>query len=77
MSNSLDPDQDKHSVGPDLGSNCLQRLLAEDKLQLTGKDLNENYPSRNVNLQEYKILSKSLLSDVNKMLFQLFLMFLG
>ena len=25
-SNSLDPDQDRHSVDPDLGSNCLQRL---------------------------------------------------
>ena len=24
MSNSLDPDQDQHSVGPDLGGNCLQ-----------------------------------------------------
>ena len=28
--NSLDPDQD-NSVGPDLGSNCLQRLSADDK----------------------------------------------
>ena len=26
MSNSLDPDQDRHAVGPDLGPNCLQRL---------------------------------------------------
>ena len=24
MSNSLDPDQDRHSVGPDLGPNSLQ-----------------------------------------------------
>ena len=31
VSNSLDPDQDLHSVGPDLGSNCLQRLSADDK----------------------------------------------
>ena len=30
MSNSLDPDQDRHSVGPDLGPNCLQRLSADD-----------------------------------------------
>ena len=28
MSNCLDSDQDGHSVGPDLGSNCLQRLSA-------------------------------------------------
>ena len=31
MSNCLDPDQDRHFVGPDLGPNCLQRLSADDK----------------------------------------------
>ena len=32
MSNSLDPDQARHHhVGPDLDSNCLQRL-ADDKI---------------------------------------------
>ena len=31
VSNCLDPDQDRHSVGPDLGPNCLQRLLAYGK----------------------------------------------
>ena len=30
MSNSLDPDQARHFVGPDLGSNCLQRLSTDD-----------------------------------------------
>ena len=30
MSNSLDPGQARHVVGPDLGPNCLQRLLADD-----------------------------------------------
>ena len=25
VSNGLDPDQDRHYVGPDLGPNCLQR----------------------------------------------------
>ena len=29
--NSLDPDQDRHCVRPDLGSNCLQRLSADNK----------------------------------------------
>ena len=29
MSNSLDPDQDRYSVCPDLGPNCLQRLSAD------------------------------------------------
>ena len=28
MSNGLDQDQDQHSVGPDLGPNCLQRQVA-------------------------------------------------
>ena len=31
VSNSLDPDQARHFVGPDLGLNCLQRLSADDK----------------------------------------------
>ena len=31
MSNGLDPDQDRHSVGPVLGPNCLQRLSADNK----------------------------------------------
>ena len=30
MSNSLDLDQARHVVGPDLGPNCLQRLSADD-----------------------------------------------
>ena len=31
VSNSLDLDQDQHSVGPDLGPNCLQRLSVDDR----------------------------------------------
>ena len=27
VSNSLDPDQDRHSVGLHLGSNCLQKAI--------------------------------------------------
>ena len=30
VSNGLDPDQHRHSVGPDLDPNCLQRLSADD-----------------------------------------------
>ena len=30
MSNSLDPDQARHSVGPHLVPNCLQKLSADD-----------------------------------------------
>ena len=31
MSNSLEPDQDRLNVGPDLGPNCLHRLSADNK----------------------------------------------
>ena len=31
VSNSLDSDQDRHFVGPDLGLNCLQSLSTDDK----------------------------------------------
>ena len=30
VSNSLDPDQARQNVGPDLGPNCMQRLSADD-----------------------------------------------
>ena len=33
VSNSLDPDQARQDIGPDLGLNCLPRLSADD----TGK----------------------------------------
>ena len=36
VSNSLDPDQARHFVGPDLGPNCSQRLSAD----IGGKELN-------------------------------------
>ena len=37
VSNSLDPDQDRQNVGPDLGPNCLHRLSADNKFP--GKQL--------------------------------------
>ena len=40
VSNGLDSDQDRHSVGPDLGPNCLQSLSADDESPLARKDLN-------------------------------------
>ena len=39
MSNGLDLDQDRRSVNPDTGPNCLQRLSADDKLLLARKEL--------------------------------------
>ena len=38
VSNSLDPDQAQHFVGPDLSPNCLQRLSAD----IAGKKLTTN-----------------------------------
>ena len=38
VSNGLDPDQDRHSVSPDLGSNCVQRLSADDKRKIQFSD---------------------------------------
>ena len=38
LSNSLDPDQARQFVRPDLGPNCLQRLSADD----TGKQNSSN-----------------------------------
>ena len=40
MSNGLDPHQDWHSVGPDMGPNCLQtlRLSANNKIWLACRE---------------------------------------
>ena len=43
MSNSLDPDQARQFVWPDLGPNCLQRLSAENKSPLAGTELRRLY----------------------------------
>ena len=40
MSNSLDPDQARQFVGPDLGPNCLPRLSAND----TGRQIVNSEP---------------------------------
>ena len=39
VSNSLDPDQDQHNVGPDLDLNCLQRLSSDKKETAARKEL--------------------------------------
>ena len=44
VSNSLDPDQARHFVGPDLGPNCLQRLLADNKSHPQRAELNIKQP---------------------------------
>ena len=42
VSNSLDPDQARHFVGPGLGSICLQKLSAEGtSIHLTSQTLSD------------------------------------
>ena len=43
MSNSLDPDQAQHFVGPDLGPNCLQRLSADDTNRQSALDIKDTH----------------------------------
>ena len=40
MSKSLDLDHDRHSVCPDLGPNCLQRLSADNKVAASKEIVN-------------------------------------
>ena len=62
VSNSLDPDQARHFVGPDLGPNCLQWLSAP----LVGKELNTKQP-----VELYYFLAITL-AKVNLIWLQLF-----
>ena len=43
VSNSLDPDQNRHSIRPDLGLNCLQRLSADDKIAASMESVNIDF----------------------------------
>ena len=40
VSNSLDPDQDRHFVGPDLDPSCIQRLSGKCPTTEAGEELN-------------------------------------
>ena len=37
MLNGLDPDQDRHSVGPDLGLNCMQNVTSRRQNSLLAR----------------------------------------
>ena len=44
MSNSLDPDQDRHFVGPDLGTKLFAKVNSRgQKSLLAGKELNMDF----------------------------------
>ena len=63
----LDPVQDRHSVGPDLGLICLQRLSAEDKsclyhgqsVSFTLKSVSIHNYSQCAHIRSNRILSNS------------------
>ena len=43
VSNSSDPDQDRHFVGSDLGPKCLKMLSADDKIKELKSKTREMY----------------------------------
>ena len=43
VSNSSDPDQARHFVGPDLGPNCLQKLSPDDTSRQFQNNFFENF----------------------------------
>ena len=45
VSNSLEPDQDRQKVVPDLGPNCLQRLSADNKSHCWQGRSEQRYPA--------------------------------
>ena len=55
MSNSLDQDQARHIVRPDLGPNCLQKLSADDTRR---KLIRRPYQSVHFDANRIKIGSK-------------------
>ena len=62
LSNCLDPDQDRHSVGPDLGLNCLQRLSAEEPL-LARKELRKKYKVYRLSPNKTKIVLRKVIKN--------------
>ena len=55
VSNNLDPDQARHSVRPDLGSNCLQRLSVDN----TSRQRVSIKETEGANIQSDKAISAS------------------
>ena len=54
VSNSLDPDQDRHSIGLHLGSDCLQKAIGR----------RQNYPLACKELQQVNTLVFNILSHI-------------
>ena len=58
MSNSVDPDQARHFVGPDMSPNCMQKLSAADTRHL-GLRLNNNKKEKKKLPPSYRIFVKN------------------
>ena len=70
MSNSLDPDQARRFVGPDLGSNCLP-MLSADK---TGRPrVKFNLDTNCIYLHVYMVKKKNHIKDGLLFIIQLYL----
>ena len=52
VSKVLDPDQDRHYVGPDLGPKCLQKLSADNKSPLARKELSERINLKQISFSQ-------------------------
>ena len=63
MSNSLDPDQDRHYVGPDLGPNCLQSLSATTKVTASREKVNEKNNFSTINFKTRLEIFKKFSSE--------------
>ena len=66
MSNGLDPDQDRHFVGPGLGSNCLQRLLYQ---QVTKVDASSHQEQRETYLVEISAVKLAMVIHLKRLLY--------
>ena len=65
MTNSLDPDQDRHSVRPDLGPSCFQRLSGSPTNKPTVTNMMAAISERNKTII-YTIIYETQLSTVSK-----------
>ena len=65
MSNSLDPGQARHFVGPDLGLNCLRRLSGDNTSKQRAK-VGVGFVKENLgNLKIYLCMPTSLFNQFN------------
>ena len=75
MSNSLDTDQARHLVGPDLGPNCLKRLSAHDSSRQLSRQCSDligqinNQPNQGALVRFYKKIGPFLYGLVHRLLY--------